>query len=92
MELSRELLKQFAKVTRESENSVKETMAYGTVVKNGDIVYVKIDGTDVLTPVSMAMDAENGDRVIVTIKNHSAVVTGNITSPASARTANRFMN
>lgn len=61
------------------------------MVKNGDALYVRLDGSELLTPVSMAMEAESGDRVVVTIKNHTATVTGNITSPASARTATKFM-
>lgn len=92
MELDAKLLKQFSSIVNaNNSNKSSETTAYATVVKNGDAIYVKIDGTDTLTPVSMAMDAEDGERVIVTIKNHSAIITGNISSPASARTATKFM-
>ncbi|MDO5539003.1 MAG: hypothetical protein Q4F83_02860 [Eubacteriales bacterium] len=92
MELDAGLLKQFAEIANGSNKEKStEVTAYGTVVKNGDNTYVRLDGTDSLTPVSMAMDAEHGDRVIVTVKNHTATITGNISSPASARTATKFM-
>lgn len=92
MELDSRLLHQFAEVTNGNRETGKvENTVYGTVVKNGDVTYVRLDGTELLTPVSMAMDAEDGDRVVVTIKNHTATITGNISSPASARTATKFM-
>ena len=92
MELDASLLKQFSEVANGgNKDKLTETTAYGTVVKNGENTYVRIDGTDLLTPVSMAMDAEHGDRVMVVIKNHTATITGNISSPASARTATKFM-
>lgn len=92
MELDSRLLRQFAEVANGNrETGEAENTAYGTVVKNGEVTYVRLDGTELLTPVSMAMDAEDGDRVVVTIKNHTATITGNVSSPASARTATKFM-
>ena len=92
MELDSGLFRQFASLVNGSKKDKgSESTVYGTVVKNGDALYVRLDGSELLTPVSMAMEAENGDRVVVTIKNHTATVTGNITSPASARTATKFM-
>lgn len=92
MELDSGLLRQFAALANGSKKDKEsESTVYGTVVKNGGALYVRLDGSELLTPVSMAMDAESGDRVVVTIKNHTATVTGNITSPASARTATKFM-
>ncbi len=52
----------------------------------GSKKYVKIDGADLMTPVSSTVAVENGDRVIVTIKSHSATVTGNTSSPAASDT------
>lgn len=49
--------------------------------------YVRIDGSDILTPVSEATDMRDGDRVLVTIQDHTATVIGNVTCPSSARTA-----
>ena len=56
---------------------------YGTIVKDGDTTYAKLDGSNVLTPVSTTADTQHGERVTVLIKNHTATVTGNISSPAA---------
>ena len=85
MELPKKLINEFAKVTNDSETPKGETTVYGTIVKNGDSTYVKLDGSDLTTPISTTTDVEDGDRVTVLVKNHTAVVTGNMTSP-SART------
>lgn len=94
MALSSDLISQFVKITKDEKKPEKETIAYGEVAKietdgGGDIksVYVRLDGaaSDQLTPLSRTTDVKMGDRVIVMIKNHTAVITGNITSP-SART------
>lgn len=84
MALSSELIDQLVKVTRNTEPRDKDNTAYGTIVIMGSKKYVKIDGSDLMTPVSSTVAAENGDRVIVTIKSHSATVTGNISSPAAS--------
>jgi hypothetical protein len=92
--LSNDLISQFVKATRDSTESSKTTTICGTVkIQNGTNperpkeVYVILDGSNGrLTPVSpTTTDIEDGDRVLVTIKNHVAVITGNFTSP-SART------
>lgn len=91
MELPVNLLKQFANITNDGKDSKREATAYGTVVVNNGTAYVKLDGTDSLTPVSLTMDARDGDRVLVMVKNHAATIVGNVSSPASARTAESFM-
>ena len=93
MDLPGNLAKQFAKAIAadDSGRHKAETVAYGTVVVQGDETYVRLDGSDNLTPVAKAMDAVDGDRVVVSIRNHNAVITGNISSPASARTASSYM-
>ena len=87
MKLSKKLVSEFAKVTNNTEKPKNETTVYGVITKNGDSTYVRLDGSpdDVLTPVSTTTDTQDGDRVTVLIKNHTAIVTGNVTSP-SART------
>lgn len=87
MKLSKKLVSEFAKVTNNTEKPKNETTVYGVITKNGDSTYVQLDGSpdDVLTPVSTTTDTQDGDRVTVLIKNHTAIVTGNVTSP-SART------
>ena len=84
MSLSSELIDQLVKVTQNTEPRDKDNTAYGTVVIMGSKKYVKIDGSDLMTPVSSTVAVENGDRVIVTIKSHSATVTGNTSSPAAS--------
>ena len=91
MELPVDLLKQFANITNDSKDKQGESTVYGTVAVNNGSTYVKIDGTSSLTPVSMTMDARDGDRVMVMVKNHVATIIGNISSPASARTADSFI-
>ena len=83
MGLSKDIISDFVKLTKNSGDSKKETTAYGTIVKNETSVYVKIDGSEYNTPVYCTADVKNGDRVTVLIKNHTAIVTGNITSPAA---------
>lgn len=85
MKLSKKLVNEFVKVTNTTEKPRSETTVYGTIVKNGDSIYAQLDGSDILTPVSTTTDTLDGDRVTVMIKNHTATVTGNISSP-SART------
>jgi hypothetical protein len=85
--LSNDLISQFVKITKDQNEASKTTVVYGKVVTKGDDgTYVRFDGATVDTPVSpTTTDVEVGDRVMVTIRNHSAVITGNLTSP-SART------
>lgn len=86
MNLSSDLISQFVKTTKDEPTvSKSESTLYGTVVEYDGSNYVKLDGSDLLTPVSTTTDMLPGERVTVLIKNHTATVTGNITSP-SART------
>lgn len=82
MALSADLASQFAKIITPKEESKGESMVYGTVVEYDGAKYVRFDGSDLLTPISATTKVNNEDRVIVTVKNHSAIVTGNLTSPA----------
>ena len=83
MKLPKNLISEFVKITSNSTKSKSETTVYGSIVKNGESTYVKLDGSDILTPVSTTADTQQGERVTVLIKNHTATVTGNITSPAA---------
>lgn len=86
MALSNELISQFVKVTNDSVEAKTETTVYGTIVEFNGTNYVKLDGSDLLTPISTTANTKPGERVTVMIKNHTATVTGNISSP-SARIA-----
>ena len=81
MALSNDLISQFAKATKGTSKSIKETVVYGTVQE--DTGFVKIDGSDILTPVTTSVVLSKDARVTVMLKNHEAVVTGNMTSPAA---------
>lgn len=91
MKLDAKLVRDFARATNDSKKSRDGVTAYGEMKSSPDGLCVQLDGSDQLTPVVEAMDAEPGDRVMVMIKNHTATVIGNISSPASARTATKFM-
>lgn len=84
MGLSSELISQLVKVTQNNEPKDKENTAYGTVAIVNSQKYVKLDGSDLLTPVTSTVAVENGDRVIVTIQKHSATVTGSTSSPSAS--------
>ena len=83
--LASELVSQFVKSTRDTTQKQTETTVHGTTVMYNGRLYVRLDGSDLLTPVSTTADVAPDERVNVMIKNHTATVTGNISSP-SART------
>lgn len=83
--LASELVSQFVKSTRDTTQKQTETTVHGTTVMYNGRMYVRLDGSDLLTPVSTTADVAPDERVNVMIKNHTATVTGNISSP-SART------
>lgn len=85
MELDSTLISQFVKSTKDTDRTKKESIVYGVVVEvdDNDVKYVKIDGSNIITPVNTTADIVPGERVTVMIKNHTAIITGNITSPAA---------
>lgn len=93
MALSNEILSQFAKLVTNKDSSNSESTVYGTIVVDGNgNKYVKLDGSDQLTPLSnderptadsTTANFNEGERVSVLIKNHTATITGNVSSPAA---------
>ena len=84
MDLNSILVSEFAKITNDNKDTVNEgTTVYGTYRVDGDGAYVQIDGSDTRTPVTTTSEARNGDRVTVLIKNHRAIITGNLTDPST---------
>ena len=82
MILPSNLISDFVKATKDKQAQPRESVIYGTI--QSDTGYVKLDGSTVLTPIeNKAVIAKAGDRVTVTIKDHKAIVTGNIASPAA---------
>ena len=82
MGLSYDLISEFVKITNDKQEKPKEGTVYATIVGSGNEKYVKIDGSNLLTPMDTTTDIEDGERVTVMIKDHKATVTGNITSPS----------
>ena len=83
MPLSRDLISEFVKVTKDEAEVKREATTYGTVFSSGNRTYVKLDGSDLLTPIESTASVENGDRVTVLIKDHTATVTGNLTDKSA---------
>ena len=83
MALSTDLISQFVKVTKDETKDNKGSTVYGEVVKHNGKDYVKIDGSDLLTPISSSsIVVGDGERASILIKDHTATITGNVTSPA----------
>ena len=83
MDLNSELISQFVKATKDDEKPKTGAIVNGTTVEYNGKTYVKIDGSELLTPVTTTVAIKDGERVSVTIKDHSATVTGNLTAPAA---------
>ncbi len=86
MILSDDLIQEFAKLANEPnrDTSTDKTM-YGTIVEYDNSKWVRIDGSDLLTPISSVTNVSDGDRVVVGIRNHSAIINGNLTAPSTTR-------
>jgi gas vesicle protein len=82
MELSSDLVSQFVKSTNDRGTQQKEIIVHGAIVTDGTNNYVQLDGSSELAPISSTVEVSPGDRVLVTIQNHTATVTGNTTDPA----------
>lgn len=84
MGLSSDLVRQFVEITNDKIRTSSESVLYGTVVLKEEGQYVQLDGSDVLTPTLSTADIKDGERVTVLIKDHSAIVTGNVSSPSAS--------
>ena len=88
MGLSYDTISQFVKITNDKQKpDKKETITYGTVVAGGKVI---LDGTPTdangnrsAVPAKFTVSAEDGDRVVVMIRNHSVVVTANLQTPST---------
>lgn len=83
MALSNNLVSQFAKAVKADSPKDEGATIKGYYQKINGVDYVRLDGSDILTPVETAVDAETNDRVQVLIKDHAATIVSNITSPAA---------
>lgn len=82
MSLDNSVILQFAKMTNDDEESNIESTVYGHVVESNEEYMVMIDGAEGATPISTTATVKAGERVIVKIKNHEAIVTGNQSNPS----------
>ena len=85
MGLSNDLISQFVKVTKDNTKQKTESTVYGETVYYKGETYVKLDGSELLTPVKSTTDTIPGDRVAVMIKDHTATITGNLSSPSARK-------
>lgn len=83
MNLSNDLISQLVKATKSKQKTSNESTVFGTTVVYDGKTYVKLDGSDLLTPVITTTDVKSDERVTVMIKDHTATITGNLTSPAA---------
>jgi hypothetical protein len=83
MSLDKKVIKDFVAAVNKKEEMKTPTILTGTVHREGGTVFVKIDGSESLTPVSTVINVEDGERVTLTIDNHKAMITGNLSSPAA---------
>ena len=83
MGLSNDLISQFVEITKQDKDNQNGATVYGTIKKLNGQDYVQIDGSELMTPIKSTTYVSDGERVTVMIKNHQAIVTGNITSPAA---------
>ena len=83
VDLSRNIIKRYVQVASPEKITSNSETVYGTVVNEGETLYVKIDGSDILTPVSSTIDIKANDRVLVLVKNHEATVIGSPSSPTA---------
>lgn len=83
MDLSRNIIKRYVQVASPEKITSNSETVYGTVVNEGEKLFVKIDGSNILTPVSSTIDIKANDRVLVLVKNHEATVIGSPSSPTA---------
>lgn len=88
MELSKPLVDAFVKTTNDEKKTQNtNSLLYGNVVEQDGSLKVKMDGSGVIAPAVFNVEARKGDRVSITIEDHTVKVVGNITAPPSSRTA-----
>lgn len=86
MAISNRIVDKFVKATKNDKNIKKEKTVYGNIVDYKDgIYYAQIDGAtnDNLIPISrLTSNVQTGEKVIIMIKDHTAIVTGNVSKPS----------
>ena len=94
------LIKEIADAINTQAPQSKETRLIGTIDSihtdgSGDtsrkFYKVKLDGSDTLTPALAACPCDIGDRVMVTIGEHSATITGNLSAALYIKSIGAFI-
>lgn len=84
MKLTGYTISEFASLISSSESITTNNTLYGTVVYVDEKLYVNIDGSSSLTPATTESEVKEGERVSVSIQNHSAVIRGNSDNPSAS--------
>lgn len=87
MGLTQDVISEFVKIANSgNKKPPTETTVNGTAVTYEGRTFVRIDGSDALvpTPVTSTVSMKDGDRVQVLIKDHAAIVTGNLDDPSAS--------
>ena len=97
MELQDSVLKEFADAV--NNNSLVQASdsqhLYATVSRNiegtGDLVYVRLNGSEIDTPARSLVKVGVGDVVMCTMRGHTLTIIGNVSYPALTRIENVYM-
>ena len=97
MELQDSVLKEFADAV--NNNSLVQASdsqhLYATVSRNiegtGDLVYVKLNGSEIDTPARSLVKVGVGDVVMCAMRGHTLTIIGNVSYPALTRIENVYM-
>ena len=76
------IVKTFASTFKKEKPKTSSTV-YGYVVIDEGLIYVKLDGSTEYTPAVSTIDVVDGDRVMVNITNHRAMIVNDISSPVA---------
>ena len=82
-DLTSKLIKEFASVTNDVVEKHEGAVVYGEISIVNEDTFIKIDGSDILTPCTTTVKVKSGHRVIATVKDHKVTVTSNITDPSA---------
>ena len=86
MKLSSLLTNKLVKAVGAGKQKNDNETVYGTVKVLENEVYIMLDGATKITPAMTTVNVKNGDRVSGTVKNHTTLITGNITDNAASIT------
>lgn len=97
MELQDSVLKEFADAV--NNNSLVQASdsqhLYATVSRNiegaGDLVYVRLNGSEIDTPARSLVKVGVGDVVMCAMRGHTLTIIGNVSYPALTRIENVYM-